>query len=1044
MPADLSMKNRKSFTLSRLSIVILGIVVLQVSTAPSHVEGGRLDESASSFTNAIQGNRFVRITDVSPDRPFGDDPGGEDGPDPGGQIDAITIDPNNPGTIYAAGETGGVWKSTDAAHTWQWSGKGLRNGVTVTVGPALAVDDTTSRRLLYATKYDDFRPNERYGGLYVSFDGAASWSHVELPSCPQRDIQAVAFSAGRGIVARRCGIWVSRDLINWTNSTPATATGFFVSALGPNVYACAGTQTWQSTEAFSTTLNWTTGPNLAGNCRALTPAPDERKAIVIYGPDNLTIGILDFVQSPALFVPLPGNLIFETEGSGVVSIVAARRPAIPAGRGPGRSYDLFIGKGDYFFQFRPGTPARPGAPPELLAAWIRIGTNVHIDTHGFAVPSTYDPDRGRCIAYAATDGGVFATEGCGTRPTELTDAHWVRAMHGLHAFGSYAVAGVSRRNCRNVSPCPALYLASNDNGLWGTLFGGSPNVAKAWRPMGCCGDSGDALIDPGWPYQVATFRPGAAGVFRSRTGLTPPVSSLRTGYPIDITVCGLRRGIIQIQTPMNQNPQLGGDYLAIRSCGPDTIVRNVDPSPGKPAEWVNIAPESTFPYRSVVAVQAANGHTNPTVYVLTSGSNVGASDKAVWKGVVDAASKKVPGRFKRMSGGLKNPINLFVNPYNANYLYVSDLEEQKIMSSTNGGETWEPEPELTRLATRNGEFLFDCGYLENYAEPYHQGSNAHRYACPLNSMFFVRDRPNIRVAVLHPGGVAFSRDEGANWIPLPVTELVDLPFGAFYDTEINPATTTPSLYVALRGRGLIRVDAPFDTIVGLNFELRGLSSVHADNVTVVDETTGVTTALSLGPDGVYRGTELFDSAAVTPTTHVYRYVVNNQLRSSQFRRTISSGEISSGVANVSDNVAGNASLTAPAAAVAGEQQSWLASYPQRFGGDASVDPELSIVDDRNQRLIARVRLSRRDSRICLEDSSLNRVCERVGRNAMLSNSSLTVDVDSTWRSVVNLDVTWVFTPADTLANRRFKVTPTAQSNPQLEWLTGERTVMINR
>lgn len=898
-----------------LKLLLIVLVVPGVSFHSSQASRDLINVNSSASTSSTAGlnqtSSLLRITDVSPDRPWGAAPGNRE-QDPGGQVDAIAIDPNNERIIYAASETAGVWKSIDAARSWEWSSTGLRNGATITVGPALAIDDRASNRLLYATKHDDFRRLNPFGGLYVSTDAAATWSHVDLPNCATPSIQAVAFSAGRAVVGTGCGVFVSRDLSRWTNSTPVGSTsGFFVSASGPNVYACSGTLTWQSKEPASTNLSWTAGPQLAGACSALTPAPDEpdAKLLVLYSapPSNrMVVGIVDYSRRPPRVASLPANAtaIFRSEGSGERVLVAARRPSVPVGQGPGLSYDLFLGRGDFFFQFRPGTRLGPAAL-EPGSAWIRIG-NFHIDTHGFAVAPSYDPERRRCVAYAATDGGVFATETCGTRPQALTDARWVQAMHGLHAFGTYAIAGISQRNCLD-APCAALYASSNDNGMWATRSGG--RAPKGWRPMGCCGDNGDALIDPGVSAQalkqVATFRLGALGVFRS-ADVRPPVTprSLADGYPIDITIPTLRRGITQILTPRGQAAPMRGDYLAIRrTSSRDTIVRNTDPSPNRPRNWVDIAPNNPFPQGSVVAVQASNGPITPTVYVLTFGQSLSANLKGVWKGIVRSGT--VPeGSWQLMSNGLNNAINLFVNPYDPNHLYVSDLGDQEIKSSKDGGQTWQSEPMLTRFATRNGEFLFDCGRIDNYEEePWYPGaSESHRYACPLNSMVFVRDRPEIRVAVLHPGGIAFSRDSGANWISLPVTELIDIPFGAFYDTEINPATNTPSLYIALRGRGVIRVDAPFNTLASLNFELRGLPETRNGSVVAVNDTTGHVTPLSPGPDGVYRGTELFDAAVTPRATHVYRYVINNQFQSSQFQRTINSGETACGVANVIDDV----------------------------------------------------------------------------------------------------------------------------------------------
>ena len=147
-----------------------------------------------------------------------------------------------------------------------------------------------------------------------------------------------------------------------------------------------------------------------------------------------------------------------------------------------------------------------------------------------------------------------------------------------------------------------------------------------------------------------------------------------------------------------------------------------------------------------------------------------------------------------------------------------------------------------------------------------------------------------------------SRDAGTSWIPLPVTEPIDVPTSAFYVPTINPATGTPSLYVAFHGRGLIRIDAPFDTIFGLRFELLHGAAANL-SIQVEDDATGQATALERGPDGVYRGTEVFDAARVRSAVHVYHYRIVGHGRSRDFRRTLSSGELAVGAASTTDSAA---------------------------------------------------------------------------------------------------------------------------------------------
>ena len=199
----------------------------------------------------------------------------------------------------------------------------------------------------------------------------------------------------------------------------------------------------------------------------------------------------------------------------------------------------------------------------------------------------------------------------------------------------------------------------------------------------------------------------------------------------------------------------------------------------------------------------------------------------------------------------------------------------------------------------------------------------------------------------------------------------------------------------------------------------------------------------MGTDGVYRGTEIFDALKVAVPSHTYRYVVRSVFRSSQFRRILSKEEIERGVASSHDSVAGDGTLRAPSPAFLGQRQGWLATYPTHFGGDVMLNPELSFFEDPGHNLAVKISVSRRDGKVCLADAN-SRKCERPGRHATIANSYLSVDVDATWLSATGNQVTWSFTPGNGLSNRRYRVALTAFSNPQLDWLTGERLVEFTR
>src|SRR5262249_37776912 len=151
-----------------------------------------------------------------------------------------------------------------------------------------------------------------------------------------------------------------------------------------------------------------------------------------------------------------------------------------------------------------------------------------------------------------------------------------------------------------------------------------------------------------------------------------------------------------------------------------------------------------------------------TRQILSDGTNIEVPltrGGQVFRGQVTGAAHVAA--WTIVSHGLTRAYNLFVDPYDRDVLYVTDLGAQTIQSSADGGRTWAPEPELTALATVNGTYRFDCGAPAKVPDQ----SGFHQ-ECPLAQMLFVRGHSEIRVAVLYPGGVAFSRDAGVHWIPL--------------------------------------------------------------------------------------------------------------------------------------------------------------------------------------------------------------------------------------------------------------------------------------
>jgi hypothetical protein len=882
-------------------------------------------------------------TDISPDTPYATHVPSVFQGTTSGRVNGIAVDPSNPLVVYAASEWSGVWKSIDGAKTWTQSANGLRSGLTQGGNGTVIAADADSKRVLYVTQAKDGRgagacTNLRFqcghfGGLWVSVDAAATWKHVDPPGCPDPatyNVLSAGFSDTVAFVATdspNCLLVASGDsnLATWLSlPDPPVVTGpnhhYFdiVAAPGatPTLFACQDGLVWR-TVAPSSPNSWTAlilpaSSPFVPSCDGLAPvSPTDTAPGPIGTPPTASTVVVSASGSPApnkiqreaYAVDFTASMVtdlgtYSTDsGSGTQNVFVGPHAVPGPILGPGRSYDVFAADSLRFWKYRPGD------------SWDAFD-DVHADTWSMAFPSSYDPPNGHCTAYASNDGGVYVNRATGSN----CGRDWVLASTGLRLLMSITVNGFSRpvdsdclaAHAPSQSPCPVLYLPSADDDQWVSDIGGTPG---SWKYLDDnLGDAGQTFLDPTSPSTALAIRNGNYH-FKSSGGSNPPddFGGYHDVTPKDAFI-GLQSqasegGVTQVLTL----PKLAYDHddffalVSLKSLlnlsgktggGNDEIYRNETIGSSGDGQWVPVTTAGArFGPGNISALAASGGHDSPTLYVLTTDGNYfdSADDTAhlsshIYKGHFTLGNPTHTPSWQSASGFgfspnlLKAAFGLYVNPYDPDELYTTDLGDGSIRVSRDGGQTWLRDQTLRDVATNYGEFDFDCGN-QPWWDRYYHDKEMFGGECPLDQMVFVRDNPGVRVAVLYPGGVAFSRDGGHHWIPLHVTkelaseQPIELPKSAFYDPTPDPDSGGKNtvLYIGLEGRGMKRVEGPFATLESARVTFCAIciapgytpSSVSA----VVDDPIDQTVPLHPIGNGFFQGDFPFDSATTSSVSY---------------------------------------------------------------------------------------------------------------------------------------------------------------------------------
>jgi photosystem II stability/assembly factor-like uncharacterized protein len=512
----------------------------------------------------------------------------------GGRTRVVLIDPDDPSVMYAAGVSGGVWKSIDGGTQWTPVGDDLTN-----MAVNAMVLHPSDRKVLYAGTGEGYFREEQRGtalplrgnGIFVSRDSAETWT--QLPSTAGEDFQYVndlaisSHDPSRIYAATRTGVWRSKDAgTTWSNVVPVTVKGgcldlaFRGDTEGDFLFASCGTfepATVYRTANAESDAAWTpvlAEPNMGRTTLAIAPSqpstiyalsasnePDPRKyqgMLAVWRSDlsgdagSWTAQVRNTATDDIL-----GRFLL-TNDSSVVIEVCGGAPQIPVTMGwycntiavdPTDAERVWVGGVDLFRSDNGGRTW--GRASYWWSENVESSPFVHADQHVIAFHPQFNGTTNR-IAYFGSDGGVFRT----------TDAH------GQVVVGSTAICegvfsgmrfeplnhdyGVTQFYHGIVLPDGHTFFGgTQDNGTIRGTFEDGPNQ---WtRVLG--GDGGYVAVDadPAFVYAESQF----GRVARSEDG----------GRTFGSFTQGINPGNFLFVTPMAADPNrpltvwLGGGQM---------------------------------------------------------------------------------------------------------------------------------------------------------------------------------------------------------------------------------------------------------------------------------------------------------------------------------------------------------------------------------------------------------------------------------------------------------------------------------------------------
>jgi uncharacterized repeat protein (TIGR01451 family) len=681
----------------------------------------------------------------------------------GGRSLGITIHPTNANIVYLASEQGGFFSSTNGGSNWTHI-----DAIPVPIARDILIDPQDANIIIASGRYDGRIPNQ--GGIWRSADSGLTWAKpaTSNPACSnEASTWGIAIPNNAAFdqfvyVATDCGVAISNDSgATWNHVDPCTAanaawcnnasTYFDVEArvVGGQVQidVCGDEGFFRSVDGGA---NWSApDPNsparrVAGGafnpCNIAT-APGDANTVYLANYSGLTPPPVQFCISRLMESAAGGGAGTWTNMQ--VTASNCRDPWVvthPDQGGNANRFEVYFGDTQRMRRQLCDATTTPRCLTGM-ANWPTADTGSHSDTSDIAFDTAV---ANGCPRVLTSDGGNAVSTDCG--------ATWQDGNRGLHALDVVTFAGT-----RQAGGLTDLYAGTQDNGIYVTT-----DNATSWaRPAGA--DVYNVLADSTPPARVFYRQCFGCSDFIANSGLGGAVAFTDPPGTIGTFAVATQFGPFSYAfvTSDAATPPNWTAWVTTNE-GVNWAQLGPSPLPGNPGEIKSAGPAAT-----------------PTFYLRL---NVGGQRRMYrLTGALDNTAT-----LALANAGLNFPSGAWdVDRSNPLLLYVSDVGLNRMMSSIDGGVTWNPDLPLTNSITQGGLFRFSSNTF---------GSQVTGVGI---------DDTSARIVVgTTTAGAFVSVTDGAAWLPVVGSQQITQATQFFFDQPNN------DIYASTRGRGIWRIELP--------------------------------------------------------------------------------------------------------------------------------------------------------------------------------------------------------------------------------------------